>query len=166
MNLSHSLPCNHPPICYPTGLLYPLPDVSDPSHSETNVLQNLENNFEHTNQIIASTGYRFPCERLITFATLKFESFQCCVHLTRSITQIQILHIFRSPYVCLGSLLYTMELRQFSKTLHYYTHSQLMKHWPTLASFRSTASFYNPYKIPSLCFPTSSWFYNSIPLCY
>ena len=43
--------------------------------------------------------------------------------------------------MCLSSLLYTMELRQFSKTLHYYTHSQLIEHLPTLASFRSTAWF-------------------------
>ena len=78
---------------------------------------------------------------MITFTTLKFESFQCCVHLTRLITQTQLLHIFHFSYICLGSLLYTMELRQFSKTCHYYTHSQLIEHWPTLASFRSTTWF-------------------------
>jgi hypothetical protein len=155
------------PSYYPTDLsFHPFTGCFWPFSFRTLYFDILRNKFAHTLNKIVSTGYRLPCERLITFATLKFESFQCCVHLTRSITQIQILHIFQSPYVCLGSLLYTMELRQFSKTLHYYTHSQLMEHWPTLASFRSTAWFYNPYKIPSLCFPTSSWFYNSIPLCY
>jgi len=76
---------------------------------------------------------------MITFATLKFESFQCCVHLTWLITQTQIIHIFHFPYMRLGSLLYTMELRQFRKTLHSYIHSQPIEHWHTLATFRSTA---------------------------
>jgi len=35
MTLSHSLPCNYPSLCYPTDLLYPLPDASDLPHSET-----------------------------------------------------------------------------------------------------------------------------------
>ena len=35
MTLSHSLPCNHPSLGYPTDLLYPLPDASDLPHSET-----------------------------------------------------------------------------------------------------------------------------------
>jgi len=34
-----------------------------------------ENNFGPSNPIIVPTGYRLPCERLITFATLKFEAF-------------------------------------------------------------------------------------------
>jgi hypothetical protein len=41
--------------------------------------------------VILSTGYRLPCERAITFATLKFESFQSCVYFTCSLIQTQIL---------------------------------------------------------------------------
>jgi len=37
MTLSHSLPCKHPSLGYPTDLLYPLPDVSDLPHSQTYV---------------------------------------------------------------------------------------------------------------------------------
>jgi len=60
-----------------------------------------------------------------------------------------------------------MELRQFSKTLHYCTHSQLIGHWPTLASFRSTAWVYNPYK-KYLFFVSllPRGFYTSISLSY
>jgi len=37
MTLSHSMPCNHPSLCYATDPLYPLPDASDLPHSETRV---------------------------------------------------------------------------------------------------------------------------------
>jgi len=67
------------PSCYPTDLLYHL------TRCFCLIRQHMyfyipENYFDHALNV--STGYRLPCERLITFATLKFESFQCCVHLT------------------------------------------------------------------------------------
>jgi len=41
LSLSHSLPCNHPSLCY----LYLLPDASDHPHSETCVLLHFRKRF-------------------------------------------------------------------------------------------------------------------------
>jgi hypothetical protein len=56
MALSHSLPCNHPTLCYPTDILYLLPDASDLHHSEHMYSYISENNFGPSNQIIVPTG--------------------------------------------------------------------------------------------------------------
>ena len=60
---------------------------------------------------------------------------------------------------CLDSWIDILKFREFSKTLVYNFHTQLMGHWPTLASFRSSAWVSNPTKkkIPFICFPTTSW---------
>ena len=110
------------------------------------------------------TGYRLPCERLITFATLKFESFQRCVH-PWLVIQHKYYKYFIFKFQVLRQFCYTPSCLDSSPKHSYYNTIRWWVFWPNLASLLcQLPGFTILTKIPSNCVPTSLCFLTNLNL--